>query len=227
MITHTHTRSNMFNLSVKDLACDMTYLTTTSLSDAKKELALKYNKDDGCIVLFDLSNGKIITKEIIDADLECGVYISSYSKEDKDLFEKFAYNTGGTMVFYLALSYNPEPVEKENLSAVIHKLPELFEWAHHHNVISFIFETRDNEWYKTNDSMDAIFDTLVQCLSENSTFKHVNLNLFQNYLFTHPEQRKKLQEMLNRHQNLDVIFLKTRSQTHDKVDKLKKAVSKK
>ena len=221
----------MFNLSVKDLAGDMTYLTTTSLSDAKKELALKYKKDEGCIVLFDLSNGKQMIEEDIDRDLDCGVYINSYSKEDKEVFEKFVYPRGcGDMTFffdvYMDVTYNPKSIEKE-LFIIIHKLPELFEWIHDCRVNHFTFETYhiSHEWFREVETFDTIFDTLVQCLSNNSTLIHLNLSIFQQYLFTHPEQLEKLQNTLNRHPLLSEIYLTRHDQLNDKVIKLVKGHS--
>lgn len=227
-------------LSVKDLAGDMTYLTTSSLKSAKTELSLKYNKDEGCIVLFDLCTGK----ELIDVNgvendsrviecleclecLECGVYISSYSKEDKEVFEKFTYPYEGNTIFffdvYMDVTYNPKSIEKE-LFIIIHKLPELFEWIHDRHVTQFTFETYHiaHEWFREVQTFDAIFDTLVQCLSNNSTLKHLNLGIFQKYLSSRPEQLEKLQNTLNHHPLLSGIYLSRHDQRNDKVVKLVK-----
>jgi hypothetical protein len=222
----------MFKLSVKDLAGDMTYLTTSSLKDAKIELAIKYGKDLGCIVLFDLSTGKELADgEIVhDTEIECGVYISSYSKEDKEVFEKFTYPYGGNTIFffdvYMDVTYDPKSIEKE-LFVIIHKLPELFEWIHDRHVTQFTFETYHiaHEWFREVQTFETIFDTLVQCLSNNSTLKHLNLGIFQKYLSSRPEQLEKLQDTLNGHPLLSEIYLSRHDQRNDKVVKLVKGYS--
>ena len=228
-------------LSVKDLAGDMTYLTTSSLKSAKTQLALKYNKDVGCIVLFDLCTGKELIDEENDEDndsrvieclecLECGVYISSYSKEDKEVFEKFTYPYEGKTIFffdvYMDVTYDPKSIEKE-LFIIIHKLPELFEWIHDRHVTHFTFETYHiaHEWFREVHTFEAIFDTLIVCLSNNSTLKHLNLGIFQQYLFSHPQQLEKLQDTLNRHPLLTVIYLTRHDQRNDRVIKLLKGNS--
>jgi hypothetical protein len=220
----------MFKLSVKDLAGDMTYLTTSSMKDAKIELALKYGKEVGCIVLFDLSTGKELLDEEIETDLECGVYISSYSKEDKEVFEKFMYSYGGKTIFffdvYMDVTYDPKSIEKE-MFIIIHKLPELFEWIHDRHVTHFTFETYhiSHEWFREVQTFETIFDKLVDCLSNNTTLKHLNLGIFQHYLFTHPEKLEKLQDTLNRHPLLSGIYLSRHDQRNDKVIKLVKGYS--
>jgi len=221
-------------LSIKDLAGHMLYLSTSSLKDAKTELAVKYGKDLGCVVLFDLSTGKELVDEDFECDtekeIECGVYISSYSKEDKEVFEKFMYPHDGNMNFffdvYMDVTYNPKSIEKE-LFIIIHKLPELFEWIHDRNVTQFTFETYhiSHEWFREVQTFDTIFDRLVECLADNSTLKHLNLSIFQNYLFRHPKQLEKLQDTLNRHPLLDRIYLSRHDQRNDKVIQLVKGYS--
>ena len=224
----------MFKLSIKDLAGDMTYLTTSSLKDAKIELALKYGKELGCIVLFDLSTGKELVDEEIDEEIEieieCGVYISSYSKEDKEVFEKFTYPYEGKTIFffdvYMDVTYDPKSIEKE-MFIIIHKLPELFEWIHDRHVTHFTFETYhiSHEWFREVQTFDTIFDKLVECLSNNSTLKHLNLAIFQQYLFSRPEKLEKLKDTLNVHPLLDSIYLSRHDQRNDKVIKLVKGYS--
>lgn len=229
----------MFKLSIKDLAGDMTYLSTSYLKDAKIELALKYGKDLGCIVLFDLSTGKELVDDTgmemgmgmgMDIEIECGVYISSYSKEDKEVFEKFTYPYGGNTIFffdvYMDVTYDPKSIEKE-LFVIIHKLPELFEWIHDRHVTQFTFETYHiaHEWFREVQTFDTIFDKLVQCLSNNSTLKHLNLGIFQKYLSSRPEQLEKLQDTLNGHPLLSEIYLSRHDQRNDKVVKLVKGYS--
>jgi len=220
----------MFKLSIKDLAGDMTYLTTSSLKDAKIELALKYGKELGCIVLFDLSTGKELVDDMELEMMDCGVYISSYSKEDKEVFEKFTYPYGGNTIFffdvYMDVTYNPKSIEKE-MFIIIHKLPELFEWIHDRNVTQFTFETYhiSHEWFREVKTFDTIFDKLVECLSNNSTLKHLNLGIFYCYLSIHPEKLEKLQDTLNDHPLLTEIYLSRHDQRNDKVIKLVKGYS--
>lgn len=215
----------MFKLSVKDLSGDMTSIMTSSLEYAKTELSLKYSKDAGCILLFDLSTGNEITDEVIDKDVECGVFVNSYSKKDKEVFEKFSYPHNGDTIFffdvYMDVFYNPNSIEKE-LFVIIHKLPELFDWIQDRNVTHFTFETYHvtQEWHQDIQTIGPIFDTLIQCLADNTTLKHVNLSIFYYYLFTHPEQREKMQEMLNSHPYLDKIYMTRHDQRNDKVIKL-------
>lgn len=218
----------MFTLSVKDLAGGITLIQTLSLQSAKEYLSHTYKKDVGCISLFDLSTGKELkhdTNDInttISSDMECGVYIHSYSKEDRETFEKFSYPSGENTVFffdvYMDFKFNIESIEK-NLFIIIHKLPELFEWIHDRNVSHFTLETYyiTHEWYRDISNIHEIFENLVRGISDNNTLVHLNISIFYLYLHNYPEKRNKLQEMLNHHATLKQIYLTRHDQRNDKV----------
>ena len=213
----------MFQLSVKDLAGGMTYLQTSSLELAKDELAELYHNRSGCIILFNLETGSELDN--ICEDMECGVYISPYSKEEKKVFEKFSYPWNGRFRFffdvYMDHTYNPESIEKE-LFIIMNKIPELFIWMDDMNVDYFTIETfHHHRWYEHID-IHNIFDTFVRCLSSNRTLRSVNLNIFYLYICEYPQQLETLRTMLNQHPTLENIYLSRHDQRSDKVIKLNK-----
>ena len=217
----------MFALSVKDLAGGMTYIQATSLEHAKDQLSPLYHTERDCIVLFDLSTYKEVSEETLRKNMECGIYVNSYSKQDKQMFEKFTHPSGQYTVFsfdaYMNHTYDVDTIEKE-LFIIIYKLPQMFDWIYDRNVSHLTLETYyiTHEWYRDIPNIDQIFDTLFQLLAENRTLIHVNLNVFYFYLFTHPDQLQKLKDMLNDHPNIDTIYLTRHDQRSDKVIKLKK-----
>lgn len=217
----------MFTLSVKDLAGGMSLIQTLSLQSAKEYLSHTYKKDVGCISLLDLSTGKELCDDVIYSDMECGVYVHSYSAEDQLTFEKFSYPSGKNTVFffdvYMNFSLSVASIEKE-LFIIIHKLPELFEWIHDRNVTHFTLETYyiTHEWYRDISNIHEIFDNLVRGIANNNTLVHLNLCIFYLYLYNYPEKRDKLQEMLNHHPTLEKIYLTRHDQRNDKVIVIKK-----
>ena len=218
----------MFTLSVKDLAGGLTTLQTNSLPNAKTDLSAIYHNNKDCIILFDLSSGKELTEETISNDMECGICINSYSKQDKELFERYSYPSADITIFhfdvYMDVRFKVESIERE-LFILIYKIPEFFEWIHDRSVQYLTFETyhHHNEWYQ-HISVDNIFDTLVHCLAYNTTLIHVNINIFKSYLFSTPTQLEKLQHMLNRHPHLDSILLSRHDERSDKVVRICKQV---
>ena len=218
----------MFELSVKDLAGGLTILQTNSLPNAKTDLSAIYHKNKDCIILFDLTTGKELTEETISQDIECGICVNSYSKEDKELFERYSYPSADITIFYfdvyMDVRFKVESIERE-LFILIYKIPEFFEWIHDRSVQYLTFETYHNhhQWYQYIP-IDDIFDTLVQCLSDNTTLIHANLNIFKSYLSSNPTQLEKLQHMLNHHPCLDSILLSRHDERNDKVIKLCKQV---
>jgi len=217
----------MFTLSVKDLAGGMSLIQTLSLQSAKEYLSHTYKKDVGCISLLDLSTGKELCDDVIYSDMECGVYVHSYSAEDQLTFEKFSYPSGENTVFffdvYMNFSLSVPSIEKE-LFIIIHKLPELFEWIHDRNVTHFTLETYyiTHEWYRDISNIHEIFDNIVTGIANNNTLVSLNLSIFYLYLYNHPEKRDKLQGMLNIHPTLERIYLTRHDQRNDKVVKLEK-----
>jgi hypothetical protein len=218
----------MFAISVKDLAGGMTHIQASSLDHAKDQLSPLYHTERDCIVLFDLSTYKEVSDEVPLKNMECGIYVNSYSKQDKKMFEKFTYPSGGHTIFsfdaFMNHTYDVNTIEKE-LFMIIYKLPQMFEWIQDRNVSHLTLETyyiTTHDWYRDIREIDEIFDTLIRLLADNTTLVHVNLSVFHLYLKTHPDQLQKLQEMLNDHPNIDIIYLTRHDQRNDKVVKLEK-----
>ena len=218
----------MFAISVKDLAGGMTHIQASSLDHAKEQLSTLYHTETDCIVLFDLSTYKEVSDENPFKNMECGIYVNSYSKQDKEMFEKFTYPSGGHMIFsfdaYMNHTYDVNTIEKE-LFMIIYKLPQMFEWFQDRNVSHLTLETyyiTSHDWYRDIRDIDQIFDTLVQLLADNHTLLHVNISVFHLYLVKHPKQLQKLQDMLNDHPTIDIIYLTRHDQRQDKVLKLEK-----
>ena len=221
-------KKNMFARSVKDLAGGMTHIQASSLDHAKEQLSPIYQTESDCIVLFDLSTYKEVSDETPPKNMECGIYVNAYSKQDKQMFDKFTYPSDEYTVFsfdaYMNHTYDVDTIEKE-LFIIIYKLPQMFDWIYDRKVSHLILETyyiTTHDWYRDIPKIDEIFDTLVQLLADNRTLVHVNLSVFHLYLFTHPEQIQKLQDMLNDHPILDNIYLTRHDQRSDKVVKLEK-----
>lgn len=216
----------MFAISVKDLAGGMTHIQASSLDHAKDQLSPLYHTESDCIVLFDLSTYKEVSDETPFKNMECGIYVNSYSKQDKQMFEKFTYSSGEYTVFtyaaYMNHTYDVNTIEEKLF--MIYKLPRMFEWVQDRNVSHLTLETYyiTHDWYRDIPNIDQIFDTLVQLLADNRTLLHVNLCVFYLYLFTHPDQLQKLKDMLNDHPNIDIIYLTRHDQRNDKVIKLEK-----
>jgi len=219
----------MFELSVKDLAGGMTTLQTNSLTNAKKDLSAIYDKRKDCITLFELSTGKEMTEETISCNMECGICINSYSKQDKELFERFSYPTADITIFhfdvYMNTRFTTESIDRE-LFIIINKLPEFFEWIHDRSVQYLTFETYHvtHEWHLYIKNINSIFDKFVQGLADNTTLLHVNISIFKLYLSNNPEKLEKLQHMLNHHPRLDYILLSRHDERSDKVVRLCKQV---
>lgn len=218
----------MFTLSIKDLAGGMTYIKTLEIKNAREQLSIKYEKNVGCITIFDLSTGKELTDDIsgisnISRHMECGVYVHSYSKEDCEIFNKYTYPLNGDTIFffdvYMDYNFNISSIEND-LFIIIDKLPELFEWIHDRNVTHFTLETyyiTTHEWYRDISNIHEIFENLVRGISDNNTLVHLNISIFYLYLYNYPEKRNKLQEMLNHHATLKKIYLTRHDQRNDKV----------
>ena len=180
----------MFTLSVKDLAGGMTFIQTLDIKSAKEYLSETYKKDVGCITLFDMSTGKEFRDDSsISRDMECGLYIHSYSKEDRETFDKYTYPLNGDTIFffdvYMDYTFYIDSIEKD-LFIIIHKLPELFEWIHDRNVTHFTLETyyiTTHEWYRDIPNIHEIFDRFVTGLADNNTLLHLNISIFYLYLY--------------------------------------------